>query len=277
MRFKKIYVEITNVCNLSCAFCPGTKRKKAFMTAENFAYVAKKLRPFTDYIYPHLMGEPLCHPELPLILEIAEKNGFNVIITTNGTLLREREETLTQSRALKRVNISLHSFEATEQQRTLDEYLDGCFSFAKKAEGGIIISMRLWNSGGMDGKNADILKTASGYFPLPWTDSRNGVIIGENVFIEYGKRFDWPDMESEHERENVFCHGLRDQLGILCDGTVVPCCLDSDGNIPLGNIFTEELDTILQKPRAQAVYNGFSSRKAAEELCRKCGYAKRFG
>ena len=84
-------------------------------------------------------------------------------------------------------------------------------------------------------------------------------------------------MESENERENVFCHGLRDQLGILCDGTVVPCCLDSDGNIPLGNIFTEELDTILQKPRAQAVYNGFSSRKAAEELCRKCGYAKRFG
>ncbi|MBR5721913.1 MAG: SPASM domain-containing protein [Clostridia bacterium] len=277
MRFKKIYVEITNVCNLSCAFCPGTKRKKAFMTAENFAYVAKKLRPFTDYIYPHLMGEPLCHPELPLILEIAEKNGFNVIITTNGTLLSEREQTLSQSGALKRVNISLHSFEATEQQRTLEEYLDGCFSFAKKAEGKIIVSLRLWNKGGMDVKNADILKTAADYFPLPWIDSRNGAIIGENVFIEYGNRFDWPDLESENERENVFCHGLRDQIGILCDGTVVPCCLDSDGNISLGNIFTEELEDILQKPRAQAVYNGFSSRRAAEELCRKCGYAKRFG
>ena len=277
MRFKKVYVEITNICNLSCAFCPGTKRKKAFMTAEEFELAAKKLRPFTDYIYPHLMGEPLCHPEFPIILEIAEKSGFNVIITTNGTLLKEREQTLSQSGALKRVNISLHSFEATEQQRTLEEYLDGCFSFAKKAEGKIIVSMRLWNKGGMDGKNADILKTAADYFPLPWIDSRNGIKIGENVFIEYGNRFDWPDMESENERENVFCHGLRDQIGILCDGTVVPCCLDSDGNISLGNIFTEELEDILQKPRAQAVYNGFSSRRAAEELCRKCGYAKRFG
>ncbi|MBQ6051726.1 MAG: SPASM domain-containing protein [Clostridia bacterium] len=277
MRFKKVYVEITNVCNLSCVFCPGTKRKKAFMTAGDFETAAKKLRPFTDHIYPHLMGEPLCHPEFPLILDIAEKNGFNVIITTNGTLLSKQEQTLLESRALKRVNISLHSFEATAQQRTIEEYLYGCLSFAKKAEGKTIIFLRLWNNGGMDAKNEDIKGVIAYYFPLPWTDSRNGAKIGENVFIEYGSRFDWPDIESENEGENVFCYGLRDQIGILCDGTVVPCCLDSDGNIPLGNIFTEELEDILQKPRATALYNGFSARKAAEELCRKCGYAKRFG
>ena len=77
--------------------------------------------------------------------------------------------------------------------------------------------------------------------------------------------------------EKVFCYGLRDQLGVLCDGTVVPCCLDHEGDIVLGNLFQEDLDAILASPRAQAIYRGFSDGKAAEELCRRCGYARRFG
>ena len=64
MRFSKVYVEISNLCNLSCAFCPGTKRKKKAMTEDEFAALLPKLRPYTDFLYFHLMGEPLCHPKL---------------------------------------------------------------------------------------------------------------------------------------------------------------------------------------------------------------------
>ena len=95
--------------------------------------------------------------------------------------------------------------------------------------------------------------------------------------MEYGDKFDWPDLAAPDGGEGVFCHGLRDQLGILCDGSVVPCCLDHEGDITLGNLFTQSMEEILESPRAKAIYEGFSQRKAAEELCRKCGYARRFG
>ena len=114
-------------------------------------------------------------------------------------------------------------------------------------------------------------------FPGEWIVSPRGTRIGERIFLEYGDKFDWPDLSSEEGGESVFCYGLRDQIGVLCDGTVVPCCLDHDGDIALGNLFDQNMDDILDTPRAKAIYEGFRNRKATEELCRKCGYARRFG
>ena len=111
---KKAYLEITNVCNLSCSFCPGTRREKRFMTPEDFETLSRKLRGHVEYLYLHLMGEPLLHPQLEEILGIAARQGFRVIITTNGTLLDRRGELLVSSPAVYKVNISLQSFEATE-------------------------------------------------------------------------------------------------------------------------------------------------------------------
>ena len=79
-RFKKAYLEIGNVCNLSCSFCPGTRRKPRQMTVEEFALAAGKLRKYTDYLYFHLMGEPLLHPQLEGFLKIAADMGYKVII-----------------------------------------------------------------------------------------------------------------------------------------------------------------------------------------------------
>ena len=69
---------------------------------------------------------------------------------------------------------------------------------------------------------------------------------------------------------------LRDQLAVLCDGTVVPCCLDGEGELALGNLFRQELEDILRGERAAAIHAGFDARRPAEELCRRCGYAERF-
>ena len=276
MRFQKVYVEISNLCNLSCAFCPGTKRQKRAMTEDEFAQLLPKLRPYTDFLYFHLMGEPLCHPKLGTFLELAGNAGFKVIITTNGTLLTKQQSLLLQSRALHKVNISLHAFEANDLDIPFEEYLRRCFNFGKAAEGKVLVAYRLWNNGGADAKNDEIKTMLAQYFPHEWVQERRGIRIGERVYLEHGDKFDWPDLTAADGGEHVFCYGLRDQLGVLCDGTVVPCCLDHEGDLNLGNLFRQDMEEILATNRAKAIYEGFSNRFAAEELCRRCGYARRF-
>ena len=277
MRFAKIYLEISNLCNLSCAFCPGTRRQKRAMTEAEFAALLPKLRPYADFLYFHLMGEPLLHPLLERFLELAGEHGFKVILTTNGTLLQKQQHVLLKAPALHKVNISLHAFEANDLSIPFSEYLQGCFQFGQAAEGKKLVAYRLWNQGGQDKRNEEILAALRRFFPAQWTTERRGTRIGDRVYLEYGDKFDWPDLSAADGGEAVFCYGLRDQLGVLCDGTVVPCCLDHEGDIALGNLFTQSMEEILESPRATAIYEGFSHRKAAEELCRRCGYARRFG
>ena len=277
MRFAKVYLEISNLCNLRCAFCPGTKRPPRVLEEAEFSELIKKLRPWTDYLYFHLMGEPLCHPKLERFLELAGNEGFKVILTTNGSLLAKHQNMLLAAPALHKVNISLHAFEANDLTMSFEDYLAGCFTFGRAAEGRKLVTYRLWNQGGADEKNRDILKAMHDAFPGQWAAERRGTRIGQRVYLEYGDKFDWPDLSAPDGGEKVFCYGLRDQIGVLCDGTVVPCCLDHEGDIPLGNLFEEDLQSILASHRASAIYQGFSSGKAAEELCRRCGYARRFG
>ena len=275
-RFNKVYLEISNLCNLRCAFCPGTKRAPHRMTEEEFSDLLPKLRPFSDYLYFHLMGEPLCHPLLGRFLELAGQAGFKVILTTNGTLLPKMQEVLLSAPALHKVNISLHAFEANDLAVPFSEYLRGCFAFGKAAEGKCIVSYRLWNGGGADELNGQILDTMAQFFPRPWAEERRGPRLGQKIYLEYGDKFDWPDLSAADNGERVFCYGLRDQIGVLCDGTVVPCCLDHEGDLNLGNLHETTMDAILETTRAKAIYEGFQKGKAAEELCRKCGYATRF-
>lgn len=275
-RFRKIYLEISNICNLHCAFCPGTKRQKGWLTEEAFRQLLPKLQPWTDFLYFHLMGEPLCHPLLYRFLDLAADADFRVILTTNGTDLSHHTERLCQARGLHKVNISLHAFESNDLSMSMEDYLDGCFSFGVQAQGKIIVSYRLWNHGGADSQNELILETLRRYFPEPWVTESRGIRIGQRVYLEHGDKFDWPDLDAPIQSQRVFCYGLRDHIGVLCDGTVVPCCLDHDGDIALGNLFQQELADILDTPRAKAIYDGFSTGNAPEELCRRCGYATRF-
>ena len=276
-RFQKIYLEISNVCNLHCAFCPGTSRKPQVMTEEAFKDLLPKLRPWSDYLYFHLMGEPLCHPNLERFLHLAGDTGFKVILTTNGTLLQKQQQMLLSSAALHKVNISLHAFEANDLEVPFTEYLDRCFSFGQAAVGKKLVVYRLWNQGGAEELNGQILSALEAAFPKPWQENRRGIRLADHIYLEYGDKFDWPDLTAEDGGSAVFCYGLRDQIGVLCDGTVVPCCLDHNGDIPLGNLHEQTMDEILSSPRATAIYEGFRNRTAAEELCRKCGYARRFG
>lgn len=276
MRFRKIYIEISNLCNLKCSFCPGTSRPKRRMRVSEFSAILPRIRPYTDFIYFHLMGEPLCHPELESFLAIAHDLGFRVILTTNGTLLPRVQDILLRAPGLHKVNISLHAFEANDCPIPFDTYLENCFRFGQAADGDKLVVYRLWNQGGLEEKNREILEKMHLFFPEPRVVERQGTRLAHRTYLEYGDKFDWPDLSIEEENAPTFCYGLRDQLGILCDGTVVPCCLDHDGDIALGNIFTDDLAEILQTDRARAIYDGFSNGAAVEPLCRRCGYARRF-
>ena len=273
---RKVYLEITNVCNLSCAFCPGTQRAPHFLTEAEFEQLAGRLAGKAEYLYFHLMGEPLLHPSLAYFLRRAGELGFRVILTSNGTLLPEREALLLDASALHKVNLSLQSFEANAGGE-LEAYLSACVDFARRAsECGIRCELRLWNRGGLEVLNPRTEALLEAAFPKPWGRSREGCKLKENVWLEPGEHFDWPDLNAPDRGERCFCYALRDQIGVLCDGTVVPCCLDHEGDLALGNLFEQELDEILSSARAQAIREGFSRRRAVEPLCRRCGFSRRF-
>ena len=273
---KRIYLEITNVCNLACSFCPGTKRQKRFMSEAEFAALTEKLRGKTQYLYFHLMGEPLLHPLLGRFLAIAEEKGFRVILTTNGTLLDKKGQSLPDAPALYKINLSLQSFEANEGGR-LEDYVNQCARFAAEAAAkGKICELRLWNRGGRESLNGEILRLLEESFPRPWEESPRSVKLAERVFLAEDDKFDWPALDAPDRGERCFFYGLRDQIGELVDGTVVPCCLDHEGDLPLGNLLEQDFEEIMSTERARRIYNGFSRKTAVEPLCRRCGYARKF-
>ena len=174
------------------------------------------------------------------------------------------------------MSISLHSFEeGTAQEHEI--YLRRCADFAREAaSAGVLVSFRLWNKGCDGGQNENTLGLLQKFLPGEWVENTRGYRIQDRVFLEWGDRFGWPDAQGQDLGDRVYCYGLKDHFGILCDGTVVPCCLDSDGVIALGNVFSQPLEEILASDRCEAIREGFRRRQAAEDLCRRCPYARKF-
>ena len=282
--YSRVYVEITNICNRNCSFCPGTLRPLRRMSLAEFDTVTDRLRGVTEYVYYHVMGEPLTHPDLPDFIRMAKEKGFKSAVTTNGTLLSKRGRELVEA-GIYKVNISVHSFEDGEDSSAHGQYLNEILDFAEYAsKNGVLTVLRLWNLDGngeaLGGNNPRTLDYLRARFPdtdeTPWKFSSRGARVRDKLHLEYGDRFEWPDMGADDRGNSVFCYGLKDHFAVLCDGSVVPCCLDREGAVALGNIFESPVESILATPRATAMREGFQRRCATEELCRKCGYARRF-
>ncbi|MFF2089649.1 radical SAM/SPASM domain-containing protein [Paenibacillus sp. NPDC058174] len=289
-KFKKFYMEITSICNLACSFCPQTQRAKGFIAVEDFTMRLDQIKPHTDYIYFHLKGEPLLHPKIDQLLDISHEKGFKVNITTNGTLLQKNKQKLLTKPAIRQMNFSLHSFDGHEGSVDKDGYIGSVLSFVREAleQTDMLISLRLWNlsenniTNAQRQRNREILSAIEKEFELDYlieerVSPGSGLKLTDRVYLNQDYEFEWPDLKAEEDDGKGFCHGLRNQAGILVDGTVVPCCLDGEGVIDLGNINEKPFSEIVEGERATRLYEGFSRREAVEELCRKCGYRKRFG
>ncbi len=268
----RCYLEITNICNLDCLFCPKTDRAKRKMTVAEFDALTDKMRGKVRFLYFHLMGEPFLHPDLPQFITMARDKGFIPVLTTNGTLLSRAKGVI--EAAPHKVQISLHSHEGNGKDNP-QQYIKEVMDFTvRAAEAGVVVVLRLWNQGGCDSNNDLLHELIAECFPRPWDERHYGWRVAKNVYLEYARTFEWPDSEREENKaEEAFCYALRNQVGVLVDGTVVPCCLDHAGAIPLGNLFEQSFDEVIASPRARAIYDGFTRHVAVEPLCRRCGYA----
>ncbi|WP_297488335.1 SPASM domain-containing protein [uncultured Cetobacterium sp.] len=288
-QFKKVYIEISNICNLKCSFCPTTKREPKSLNSSEFEHILKEIKPYTNHIYLHVKGEPLFHKNLKDFLEISKANNFFVNITTNGTLIEKYNDIFISDLAPRQINFSLHSFDGKLESIDNKNYLMNILNFTKNSleKCHTYISLRLWNFNQNDKDsiqqkgNRYILNTIENFFNLDYKIADiltpgKGLKIKDKLFINSDLEFKWPDLNDDFENEDGFCYGLRNQIAILSNGTVVPCCLDGEGVINLGNIFKESFNDILNSKRVNNIYNGFSNHKAVEIFCKKCQFKNKF-
>lgn len=274
--FKKIYIEITNNCNLNCSFCSPVKKARRFMTTTEFKHILKEVSSKTDYIYLHVKGEPLLHPNLIEFLNLAEKYNLKVNLTTNGTLFSKLVDKLKDCKALHKINFSLHC------EQDSHNYFQDIFANIDKLPKEIIIIYRLWTlkDGKLDKKSTNIVEKIKDYYNLSpkiveKIMTEKNIKISSTIYVDKDNEFEWPD-EKNGAEVNGFCMALKTQIAILCDGTVTPCCLDSNGCIELGNIYRQSLETIISGERFKSLKRSFQERKITEKLCLNCTFKNRF-
>lgn len=264
----RCYIEITNMCNLDCHFCPKHQRKRRQLSAEEFDLLTDKVRGKVCFLYFHLMGEPLLHPLLPQFITMAREKGFKTVLTSNGTLLHRAMNLL--DTLPHKVQLSLHSHESNARGE-LSSYMEEVMNFATQAAAkGTCVVLRLWNQGGMDKENELVMDYIAEYVPRPWKERPDGFRLCDNLYLEFDRKFEWPSANASSAKREVFCKALLKQIGVLSDGSLVPCCLDHNGDVVLGNLFHQSLEEILSSPRAQAMIEGFQHHTATEALCQNC-------
>lgn len=272
-KYKKIYIEIINNCNLKCSFCSEVKRKRRFMTTEEFENILIKIKDYTDYIYLHIKGEPLLHPNIIEFLRLADKYNLKVNLTTNGTLFSKVAKELSECNSLRKINFSLHS------ENSLDNYCEEIFKNVELLKDKIII-YRLWTlkNNQLDSKSQEIVNKIKKYYNLPQETvdkiyTSNNIKIKSTIYVDKDNEFSWPEVTTH--KSNGYCYALKTQIGILVDGTVVPCCLDSNGVVNLGNIFKESLEEIINSEKYISLKKSFQDRKPCEKLCQSCTFKER--
>ena len=257
------------------------------MPPSEFQKILQRIKGYTDYLSLHVLGEPLLHPDLALLLDMCQGHGLQVNLSTNGTLLARNQTMLLNKTALRQINISLHSFEQPGEGPALESYLDGVLQFVREANANtrLLLNFRLWNlkaaneAGGM--RNDRILRRLESFFALASKISGDltpgqGITLAPGIFLSQAQQFTWPHTPGPDLGSHGFCLGMRDHLAILVDSTVVPCCLDAEADINLGNIQQSSFEEILAGPRASLLRQGFSQQQVLEPLCRRCTYRQRF-
>lgn len=266
-KFKKIYIEVTNKCNLNCSFCIQNKRKNRYITIEEFNYILNKIKDYTEYLYFHILGEPLLHPKINELINIASAH-FKINITTNGYLI----ERIKDNPNIRQVNISLHSYDG-KYNISLTKYLDNIFNTIDKLiENKTYISLRLWVLSKYQKK---IIEYINKRYQLALSENIDNYKINDYLFINNFHEFIWPDLENNYYNEIGTCYGLRSHIGILSDGTIIPCCLDTKAIIALGNIYKDNLEEILTSDRVNMMINGFKNNIKFEELCKHCSFLEK--
>jgi len=100
--------------------------------------------------------------------------------------------------------------------------------------------------------------------------------LGGRFSMHFDSRFRWPNMNDQVLGQIGFCHALTSHIAIHADGRVVPCCLDKEAKINLGNIFETDFSEILKSSRLLNMKAGFARGELCESLCQRCEFIQRF-
>lgn len=287
MHFNRVHIEVTNICGLACSFCPPKLQPTKTMSLSFFEKVLEELKPYTKSLAFHVMGDPLTLSNLYEYLELAGKYGFEVELTTSGYYLKNTPVEVLFHPVVRQLNISLNSYNKNSSNLSFKEYMDGVLTVCKYKLDKYpkpFINLRVWNLDDMLSEteyNKMLFDVIENFFDVKinldsiYKDKSKQVRLASKVLLNFDNYFEWPSLKSSHDSDST-CHGLKSHIGILADGSVVPCCLDGEGVIYLGNLNESSIKDILTLKRARDMIEGFLKGKAVEELCRKCSYKDRF-
>ena len=301
-----VYIEITNVCNLNCSFCPcgkdssdNSQGKRDFMSSEQFERCIAESATVAENVYFHVLGEPTLHPGFGLFLKKLEATPLKLNLTTNGTTIARTGKLILASPAVRQVNFSTHAYAELPPEiasRHLQDVLDFC-KLANAERPDMYINLRLWNVGddASDAWNRTMISkvneafcnASSGAEPCQQISQehfcsrhKSFPVIGK-IYLHQDSRFEWPELDERQktrdERNTTgTCRALDTHVAILHDGRIVACCLDHSGQITLGKIADQSLAEILESPAAKSLREGFEKHELRHPLCQSCTFCKRF-
>ena len=287
MKFYRLYIEITNVCGLSCSFCPTKELPKNEMDLDFFESVILQAKAYTKEIVCHVVGDPLTQSNLYKYLDIIHKYGLKAMLTTSGYFLKKHSYDTLFHPCVKQINISLNSFNKNDTSLTFEQYITPVLALCEaklEREEELFINLRVWNLDEMMSERSfnDILfeKLSSSFntflsLDTIYNERPKSIRLASKVLVHFDNYFEWPSLKNKNYG-NGTCQGLQSHIAILASGKVVPCCLDCDGIIELGDLHEKSLKEIVGSKRASVMLNGFKEGKAIEELCQKCSYKDRF-
>jgi radical SAM protein with 4Fe4S-binding SPASM domain len=282
--FKRVYLEISNICNVQCSFCPVVEKDNKLMDLTEFETILKQVAPLTEIVCLHLMGEPLAHPRFLDILNICEKYRTEIDLTTNGILIKRYKDAIINAKCVRQVNFSLQAFKDNFPDRDIAPYLLPIFDFVKSANAirpELYTNYRLWNQQSVDADNEEIFQHIESYFQVEINRNvETGAIkskrIWNRLYLHFDSRFEWPSFLLPHQGTQGRCHGTVNHIGIHADGSVVPCCLDKNAAVNLGNVKEQSLSEIINSDRFKRMRDGFLSGVLVEDFCQHCTFINRF-
>ena len=303
MKFEKIYIELSDICNLKCSFCPSIKGVRGAMSVEDFTKIARKVaRKGRIYAF-HLLGDPLILPNLNEFIKVAKDFKMPVELTTSGFYMSEENiKLLLESENVRQINFSLMAFLA-QKNVSFKAYFEPILTFlhshlALKRQN--FVNLRLWN---LD-KNFRHLRENNAIYALLEREFNVKIDkfapknrLANRIILHQASKFQWASLQSTTQNDfgsNTLqkgissalndtknsdkiqgtCYALKKQIAILSTGVVTPCCMDSSGEMALGELLRQDLDEILSSPRALMMKRGFERGEFIEPLCQNCEFGR---
>ena len=257
------------------------------MDLDFFESTIRQASAYTKEIACHVVGDPLTQSNLGDYLDIIHKYGLKAMLTTSGYFLKKHSYETLFHPCVKQINISLNSFNKNDTSLTFEQYikpvLDLCRVKLDRQEE-LFINLRVWNLDEMMSErdfNETLFSKLSNEFNVTldldniYKEKPKSIRLDSKILVHFDNYFEWPSLNNKNYGDGT-CQGLQSHIAILASGKVVPCCLDCDGIIELGDLHEVSLKKILSNRRTVNMLEGFKEGKAVEELCRKCSYKERF-